>query len=106
MSRTQRIKFGFMGLGLSVVVGAMSVKGRFEPGQVFSTIAGILFFIGAYRAIFSGKPDTNSEVQQPPVPDADLVRRLADIQEIIISIDERLKRIEQDRQVEKDPPAL
>ena len=99
MSRTQRIKFGFAGLGLSIIVGAMSVKGRFEPGQVFATIAGILFFIGAYRAIFFGNQTLDDDARPSTPQDMDLVRRLADVQEIVISIDDRLKRLEQEARV-------
>ena len=87
---------GFAGIGLSVIVGAISVKGRFEPSQVFATIAGILFFIGAYRAIFFGKPEVENEAT-PDQSFQSLERRLADIQEIVISIYDRLKRIEQSR---------
>ena len=92
MDRKQRIKFGFIGLAVCIFVGALSVEGRFEPGQVFATIGGILFFIGAYRAIFGGKPQNGDTVPGPR--DAELIARLADIQTIVISIDDRLTRLE------------
>jgi len=94
MSRSQRIRFGFIGIAVSAFVGAMSVKGRFEPGQIFATIAGVLFFFGAYRAIFSVKPFPGDNIPDPVRGNENLARRLADIQEIVISIDDRLKRLE------------
>ena len=93
MDRTSRINFRFIGLGVSIFVCAISIEGDFDPGQFFATIVAVLFFIGAYRAI-SGKPV--NEIPQIRDSDAELVRHLADIQEIVISIDERLRRLERD----------
>lgn len=98
MGRKQRVIIGFAGIGVCVFIGAISVEGSFEPGQVIATIAGILFFIGAYKAIFFGKPSVETEDSQArSQPIQGLERRLADIQEIVISIDDRLRRIEQSR---------
>ena len=103
MNRKQRIKFGFIGLALCVFVGALSVKGKFEPGQIFATIAGILFFIGAYKAIFFGTAGSDADAPVTTQPrDNELLKRLADLQEIVISIDDRLKRLEQNRQLSRN----
>lgn len=94
MERRQRVIIGFGGIILCVIVGALSVKGRFEPGQILATIAGIMFFVGAYRAVFSPKSIIGEEHDARVAGRAEIERRLTDIQEIVISIDERLKRLE------------
>ncbi len=108
MDRKQRVIIGFAGIVVSMIVGAISVKGRFVPGQVLAMFAGILLFIGAYKAIFFGKPPVGDE-ESPDLGkrDVNLEHRLADIQEIVISIDERLRRIEQSNQtMPQDKPEI
>lgn len=106
MSRKARVLVGFGGIIVCIFVGAISVAGDFEPGQILSTIGGILFFTGAYRAVFSGKPLMGGEeaIVDRNRREQELDRRLADIQEIVISIDDRLRRLEAGREQEETHP--
>ena len=93
MGRRQRVIIGFAGLFLSIIAGAICADARFAPGEFLSFVAGAFFFIGAYKAVFSGNPVEPGQRDKRPELDT-IERRLTDIQDVVISIDDRLKRLE------------
>ena len=94
MGRKQRVIIGFAGIFISFIVGAISAKSNFSPGQFLAFIAGVFFFFGAYRAVFSGEPQDNGESTGRLASTEMIERRLTDIQDVVLSIDDRLTRLE------------
>lgn len=96
MSQNRKVVAGFFGIVICMLVGIVSSKSNFDPGQFIALIGGILFTVGVFKAIFH----TPSDGESATIPTDELKslkQRMSDIQEIVISLDERLKRLEETR---------
>jgi hypothetical protein len=95
MSQGEKTLAGFAGLVISIIGGVISNELRFTPGEFLSVLGGILFIVGVYRSAFSSSSE--STASQNAATQA-LESRMTDVQEIILSLDERLKRLEEQNQ--------
>lgn len=91
MSPTQKTIAGFLGVVVSVVTGIISREIRFHPGEFISFIGSLLFIVGLYKTIFA---TPKGPATRAPAELQALEHRMTDVQEIVISLDERLKRLE------------
>ena len=93
MTQADKTVSGFVGIVICVVVGIVSEKTDFDPGQFIGLVGGILFTVGVFKTVFFTPSDDKSS-ELPTDELKSLMQRMSDIQEIVISLDERLKRME------------
>ena len=97
MSPANKTVAGFAGLIFSLITGTISSEIHFGPGEAIAFFGGVLFLFGIYRSAFSAQ-------STPAAADLEVLNaiqhRITDVQEILLSLDERLKRIESTRAAE------